>query len=441
MSQNKDRGSSQNPWQQAAGSDKGKPVNKDPKKKSYAGKGGPKKSGYQGADGASEKRTIPRYKGVKNKPIATPKPMLKGESGPVLKSGKNSQADKTQADKTRPILSDQSNDYLIVPLDNPAAENIEIKGKPHISQGLIPTAAPDFRSGFISIVGRPNVGKSTLMNLLVGQKIAITSPIAQTTRNRLQGIVTTSQAQMIFVDTPGIHKPHHELGKVLVQNARIAINSVDVVLFVVEATALAGKGDLFVADLVARTNGPVVLGINKIDALSESGRKAAAVKDSYESLAAEHNWTVVRFSALTGEGIDTLQEKLIERLEPGPYYYPPDLVTDQPERFIMGELIREQVLLHTREEVPHSVAIAIDKVEEDEKITRILATVNVERKSQKGILIGKGGAMMKAISSAARQQMQKLVAGQVYLEVFVRVQERWRQSRTHLSEFGYKIDQ
>ena len=429
MSQNKDRGNSQNPWQQAAGSDKDKPASKDHKKKGYTGKGGPKKSAYKGTDQQSEKRTIPRFKGVKNKPIATPKPMLKGENGPVLKS-----------DKTQPAQSEQPKDYPIVPLDNPAAENIEIKGKPNISQGLIPTAAPDFRSGFISIVGRPNVGKSTLMNLLVGQKIAITSPIAQTTRNRLQGIVTTPQAQMIFVDTPGIHKPHHELGKVLVQNARIAINSVDVVLFVVEATALAGKGDLFVADLVAKTDGPVVLGINKIDALSESGRKAAAVKDSYESLAAEYGWTVVRFSALTGEGIDTLQEKLIENLETGPYYYPPDLVTDQPERFIMGELIREQVLLHTREEVPHSVAIAIDKVEEDEKITRILATVNVERKSQKGILIGKGGAMMKAISSAARQQMQKLVAGQVYLEVFVRVQERWRQSRTHLSEFGYKID-
>ena len=278
------------------------------------------------------------------------------------------------------------------------------------------------------------------MNLLVGQKIAITSPIAQTTRNRLQGILTTPQAQMIFVDTPGIHKPHHELGKVLVQNARIAINSVDVVLFVVEATAIAGKGDMFVADLVAKSDCPVVLGINKIDALPDSGRKAAAVKDSYESLAEQHNWTVVRFSALTGEGIDRLQAALVEKLETGPYYYPPDLVTDQPERFIMGELIREQILLHTREEVPHSVAISIDRVEEDEKITRILATVNVERKSQKGILIGKGGAMMKAISSAARQQMQKLVAGQVYLEVFVRVQERWRQSRSRLSEFGYKIE-
>ncbi|MEL7351629.1 MAG: GTPase Era [Cyanobacteria bacterium P01_A01_bin.116] len=309
-----------------------------------------------------------------------------------------------------------------------------------MSQGLIPTAAPDFRSGFVSIVGRPNVGKSTLMNYLVGQKIAITSPVAQTTRNRLQGILTTPQAQIIFVDTPGIHKPHHELGKVLVKNARVAINSVDVVLLVVDATSIAGRGDLFVADLVAKSNRPVVLGINKIDALPEAGRKAAEVKNSYESLAVEHGWDVVKFSALTGEGLNTLQEKLVGNLERGPYYYPPDLVTDQPERFIMGELIREQVILHTREEVPHSVAIAIDKVEESESITRILATVNVERKSQKGILIGKGGLMMKAISTAAREQMQKLVAGQVYLEVFVRVQSQWRQSSTRLAEFGYKVD-
>nr|WP_228024833.1 GTPase Era [cf. Phormidesmis sp. LEGE 11477] len=325
-------------------------------------------------------------------------------------------------------------------MTNPADEKVPVKSKPNISGGLIPTAAPDFRSGFVSIVGRPNVGKSTLMNYLVGQKIAITSPVAQTTRNRLQGILTTPQAQIIFVDTPGIHKPHHELGKVLVQNARVAINSVDVVLFVVEATSAAGKGDLFVSNLVAQTKCPVVLGINKVDQLLESGRKAAEIKHSYEALAAEHGWSVVKFSALTGEGVENLQSELITKLESGPYYYPPDLVTDQPERFIMGELIREQILLHTREEVPHSVAIAIEKVEEDENITRILATVNVERKSQKGILIGKGGLMMKAISTAAREQMQKLVAGKVYLEIFVRVQERWRQSRTRLSEFGYRVE-
>jgi len=415
----------QNPWKQAAsGAKQQKSQKKD--KKNFSSKSKPDK--YKSKT-SSEGRKSSKH-GTKD--IIVPAPKLKGEKpnrkkGPVLVDGKIVDPNETPA-------------YEITPLSNPADEKIPVKSKPNISGGLIPTAAPDFRSGFISIVGRPNVGKSTLMNYLVGQKIAITSPVAQTTRNRLQGIVTTPQAQMIFVDTPGIHKPHHELGKVLVQNARVAINSVDVVLFVVEATSVAGKGDLFVSNLVAQTKSPVVLGINKIDQLPEGGRKAAEIKSSYEALAEEHGWSVVRFSALTGEGLDTLQDTLISKLEVGPYYYPPDLVTDQPERFIMGELIREQVLLHTREEVPHSVAIAIEKVEEDEKITRILATVNVERKSQKGILIGKGGLMMKAISTAAREQMQKLVAGQVYLEIFVRVQERWRQSRTRLSEFGYTVD-
>lgn len=406
------------PWSEAKGSDSNSAEYKK-KKGIYAKKGTGK-----GGGSSSSKFAAPQYKGVKQKPLKSgvPKPKIKSATS----SGQ------------APVLKKDQVPVPIVPLDNASA--VDIKGKPNISGGLIPTAAPDFRSGFVSIVGRPNVGKSTLMNYLVGQKIAITSPVAQTTRNRLQGILTTPQSQIIFVDTPGIHKPHHELGKVLVKNARVAINSVDVVLFVVEATSVAGKGDLFVANLVAQTKSPVVLGINKIDQLPEGGRKSAEVKNSYEALAAEHGWDVVKFSALTGEGLGKLQEKLVSNLEAGPYYYPPDLVTDQPERFIMGELIREQVILHTREEVPHSVAIAIDKVEEADNITRILATVNVERKSQKGIIIGKGGLMMKAINTAAREQMQKLVAGQVYLEVFVRVQSQWRQSSTRLAEFGYKVE-
>ncbi|MBH8578451.1 GTPase Era [Nostocaceae cyanobacterium CENA369] len=302
----------------------------------------------------------------------------------------------------------------------------------------IPQAPPEFKSGFIGIIGRPNVGKSTLMNQAIGQKIAITSPVAQTTRNRLRGILTTSEAQLIFVDTPGIHKPHHQLGEVLVQNAKIAIESVDVVLFVVDGTVACGAGDRYIADLLIKSETPVILGLNKID---QQGSNSQLIDDSYQQLAVAHQWSIVKFSAKTGTGLEQLQQLLIEHLENGPLYYPPDLVTDQPERFIMGELIREQILLLTREEVPHSVAIAIDKVEETPTITRVLATIHVERDSQKGILIGKGGSMLKAVGSAAREQIQKLISGKVYLELFVKVQPKWRHSRVSLAELGYRVEE
>jgi len=301
----------------------------------------------------------------------------------------------------------------------------------------IPIAPPDFRSGFVGIVGRPNVGKSTLMNELVGQKVAITSPIAQTTRNRLRGILTTPQAQIIFVDTPGIHKPHHELGRVLVQNARIAIDSVDLLLFVVDGTAESGGGDRYVASLLSQSETPIILGINKAD--QQPGDRPD-IDQSYRDLAAEHGWETIKFSALTGEGLDSLQARLIDQMELGPYYYPPDLVTDQPERFIMGELIREQILRLTREEVPHSVAIAIEKVNEKANITEVLASIHVERDSQKGILIGKNGSMIREIGTAAREQIQKLIMGKVYLELFVKVRPKWRQSRLYLSDLGYKVE-
>lgn len=343
--------------------------------------------------------------------------------------------------------------------------------------GLIPASPPGFRSGFVGIIGRPNVGKSTLMNYLVGQKIAITSPVAQTTRNRLRGILTTPTAQLIFVDTPGIHKPHHQLGKVLVKNAQVAIQSVDVLLFVVDGSVAAGGGDRFIANLLTHCQVPIILGINKADQQQGFGEGTEAddhnpevdeqepeveltglthpslptplssslsphpFDRTYQELATSQAWKIAKFSAVTGEGLEALQQQLIQHLEPGPYYYPPDLVTDQPERFIMGELIREQVLLLTREEVPHSTAIGIDRVEEEPTITRILATIYIERASQKGILIGKGGEMLKAIGSAARQQIQKLVAGKVYLELFVKVQPKWRQSSARLAELGYRVEE
>ncbi|HAG79816.1 MAG TPA: GTPase Era [Cyanobacteria bacterium UBA12227] len=320
-------------------------------------------------------------------------------------------------------------------------DNINLIPNPNpgdiLSGPLIPKAPIGFKSGFVGIIGRPNVGKSTLMNQLIGQKIAITSPVAQTTRNRLRGILTTPETQIIFVDTPGIHKPHHQLGKVLVQNAKIAIESVDVVLFVVDGSVEAGGGDRFIVELLTNSQTPIILGINKSD-LQPQGK---FVDESYHQLAAPHNWQVIKFSAVTGDGLDLLQQLLINQLEPGPYYYPPDLVTDQPERFIMGELIREQILLLTHEEIPHSVAITIDLVEEEPTITRVLATIHVERDSQKGILIGKKGSMLKTIGSAARQQIQKLIAGKVYLELFVKVLPKWRQSRLSLTELGYRVEE
>lgn len=307
-----------------------------------------------------------------------------------------------------------------------------------LAESLIPSAPAGFKSGFVGIVGRPNVGKSTLMNQMIGQKVAITSPIAQTTRNRLRGILTLPDAQIIFVDTPGIHKPQHELGKVLVKNARIAMDSVDILLFVVDGSVAAGGGDRFVADLLTQTTVPVILGINKSD---QQPANRPEIDQSYQQLAEAQGWTVAKFSAVTTDGLTALQTQLVERLDPGPYYYPPDLVTDQPERFIMGELIREQILALTREEVPHSVAVTIERVEEDPDITRILATIHAERPSQKGILIGKGGSMLRTIGTEARQQIQKLVMGKVYLELFVKVQPKWRQSRLQLSELGYRVEE
>lgn len=319
-------------------------------------------------------------------------------------------------------------------LDTDTLDNIE--GSELLTS--IPVAPTGFKSGFVAIVGRPNVGKSTLMNHLVGQKIAITSPVAQTTRNRLRGIVTTPAAQIIFVDTPGIHKPHHELGKVLVQNAKTAIKSVDLVLFMVDSSTDAGTGDRFIFDIINRFNIPVVLGLNKVDLQPNN---CQFIDDSYADLIANTNWSTVKFSATTGKGTQKLQQVLIDNLESGPYYYPPDLVTDQPERFIIAELIREQILLHTRQEIPHSVAITIEKIEETPKVTKVNAAINIERSSQKGIIIGKKGAMLKTIGSAARQQIQKLILGKVHLELFVKVEPKWRQSRIRLAEFGYQVEE
>lgn len=304
----------------------------------------------------------------------------------------------------------------------------------------------NYRSGFIAIIGRPNVGKSTLVNKLVGEKIAITSPVAQTTRNRLRAIITTSEAQLILVDTPGIHKPNHLLGERLVKNARSTIGEVDFILFMLDASCPPGKGDLYIINLLANQKIPVIPVLNKWDLVIDSDKLKRKI--SYQEILDKFINPIHYTSAFTGEGCDSLLISLAQKLPLGPQLYPQEMTSDQPEKVLIGELIREQVLLNTKEEIPHSVAVKIDRIEEvqnsskkNNKIsTAILATVFVERKSQKAILIGKGGKMLKTIGSAARLQIQILVQGKVYLEIFVKVSPDWRKKPSRLAELGYLCD-
>ena len=312
------------------------------------------------------------------------------------------------------------------------------------SRSVTSTTPPGFRSGFVALIGRPNVGKSTLVNQLIGDKIAITSPVAQTTRNRLRAILTTDDAQLILVDTPGIHKPHHLLGERLVRSARSAIGEVDQVLLLLEGNEAPGRGDAFIVQLLRQQPLPVQVLLNKWDLVPLEQKDAAEA--AYRELLVETHWPVHRCSALSGDGCPELVKAMSCLMPEGPQLYPADMVSDQPERLLMGELIREQVLLNTREEVPHSVAVSIDRVEEmpakgkGNGRTAVLATVLVERKSQKGILIGKGGAMLKTIGQGARLQMQTLIDGPVYLELFVKVVPDWRSKPARLAELGYVGD-
>ncbi len=302
----------------------------------------------------------------------------------------------------------------------------------------------DFKSGFVALIGRPNVGKSTFINKFIGEKIAITSPIAQTTRNRLKVILTNKKSQIIFVDTPGIHKPHHLLGERLVQSAKRSIGEVDVVLVIFEANYSPGRGDAFILNLIRNLQIPVVVALNKLDLVPLSQLKER--KKEYLDFFEGTNWPIFYCSALTGKGCNELINEIQEKLPCGPQLYPSHMTCDHPEKFLMAEFIREQVLINTREEVPHSVAVSIDKIEdihskkkskENSKIG-ILATICVEKKSQKGILIGKGGSMLKKIGQESRLQIQTLINGNVYLELFVKVVPDWRSKSSRLNEFGYE---
>ena len=297
----------------------------------------------------------------------------------------------------------------------------------------------NFKSGFISIIGRPNVGKSTFLNRVVGQKIAIMSDKPQTTRNKVQGVVTTDNSQLIFIDTPGIHKPKHKLGDFMVKSARNTLKEVDVIMFMVNANEPIGGGDRFIIDLLQNTETPVFLVINKIDLVHPDDLLTTITSYTKEYDFAE----IVPLSALNGNNVERLMETLTGYLPEGPKYYPDDQVTDHPERFIISEFIREKVLHLTREEIPHSIAVVIEKIDRDENrgLVDVAATIIVDRDSQKGIVIGKKGALLKEIGTKARHDIEMLLGSKVYLELWVKVQKDWRNKPGQLREFGFRDDE
>jgi GTPase len=281
-----------------------------------------------------------------------------------------------------------------------------------------------FKSGFVAIVGRPNAGKSTLVNTLVGRKIAIVSPRPQTTRNRIQGILNRDDAQIVLIDTPGIHKAENVLSRQMMAEAAGALEGIDVLSLIVDASAEFGAGDRFSLEWIGRFKGPVFLLLNKVDRVNKP--RLLPLIDHYRKLFDFAD--IFPISALTGEGSFDLVNAWLGRLPEGPAYFPADQFTDQPERFLAAELIREKAIEATREEVPHSIAVGIDSFEERAGLVKVRATVYVEREGQKGILIGKGGEMIKKIGTSARKEIQSVLSTRVFLELFVKVQPNWRQN-------------
>ncbi|MBM7650002.1 GTP-binding protein Era [Bacillus ectoiniformans] len=294
------------------------------------------------------------------------------------------------------------------------------------------------KSGFISIIGRPNVGKSTFLNRVIGQKIAIMSDKPQTTRNKIQGVYTKSDSQMIFIDTPGIHKPKHKLGDFMVKTATNALREVDCILFMVNAEEGYGRGDEFIIEKLKGIQTPIFLVINKIDRIHPD--QLLQMIEQYKEMVDFKE--IVPISALEGNNVDRLLEQIEKYLPEGPQYYPADQVTDHPERFIISEMIREKVLHLTREEIPHSIAVVIDKIERDQgkDMIRVMATIMVERDSQKGIVIGKRGALLKEVGKRSREDIENLLGSKVFLELWVKVQKDWRNKMSNLRDFGFRED-
>ena len=291
------------------------------------------------------------------------------------------------------------------------------------------------RSGFVSILGRPNAGKSTLLNSLVGSKVAIVADKPQTTRTTIQGVVTLPDAQIVFLDTPGIHKADTPLNKRMMESVRSALSERDLLLYVVDAAVPFSERDKEAVDLVRKTETPALLVLNKIDLLRERELLLPSI-DRYRTLHSFADYVPV--SALSTDGLDQLREAILARLPEGPAYFPPDHVTDQPERFLASEFIRERILLETRQEVPHSVAVLVDKWDEAPDITRIYATIYVEREGQKGIIIGAKGAMLKKIGTMAREAIEKLLGVRVFLDLHIKVEPNWREKPVFLNSLDWR---
>lgn len=292
------------------------------------------------------------------------------------------------------------------------------------------------KSGFVAIVGRPNVGKSTLMNTLIGKKVAIMSDKPQTTRNKITGVMTRPELQVIFIDTPGIHKPKTKLGEVMVGLTERSLKEVDLILYIVDAGAEIGRGDDFINQILINSKLPIIIAVNKIDNLREQEILEKTVK--WQSTGVSE--TIIPISALKSINLERLVEVLENHLEEGPQYYPEDMVTDQPENMVVAEIIREKVLHLTRDEIPHSTAVVLDAMEErDNNMIYIDAIIYLERDSQKGIVIGKGGTMLKQIGQLAREEIEGLLNAKIYLDIRVKVKKNWRKEVSYLKKMGYDI--
>ncbi len=296
----------------------------------------------------------------------------------------------------------------------------------------------NYKSGFVAIIGRPNVGKSTLLNQILGQKIVITTDKAQTTRKRIKGILTNDEGQIVFIDTPGVHKPLNKFGEFLLDEAKVSVPDADLILFLVDGSEPAGRGDKWIVEnMLLSAKSPILLVLNKLDKL-KNPLKIEENLLTYKVLF-EQNIPTVKISAKTGRNKDTLIENIMKKLPQGEQLYPEDVVTEETMRQVAEEIIREKILINTKEEIPHSVAVLIEKYEETEKIDRIYASIYCEQKSQKGILIGKGGSLLKVIGTQARLELEEIVGKKVYLELNVKIEKDWRKNNKALKNLGYEI--